>query len=272
MLAIICVGLVHAGAFMGLTSLGNKVEMVMQEGAATQLTMHRFQLAGIEAEQKGNAEESSPEERENAEPQKEQLPEEEETPKIKDREEPKREPEPKPKAEPKPEPKPTPPKEELIAAKKRAEHKARKRTEAERKAPPRKPERRVERRPEPKPQAPPAKPKPKGQSHAAPGNAPARTAQTAKSVYSEHEVSVLSKPMPGYPRAARQRRMQGTVALLVNVNEGGTVSSVAIQRSSGHDILDREATKAARGIRLRPYLVNGVPTPIRVRIQYQFKM
>lgn len=260
MLAIICAGLVHAGAFMGLTSLGNKVEMVMHEGGATELTMHRIQLAGVMEEQKGNAEQSAPEADvveeneaplETPEPEPE-MPEAEPEPIV---------PEPAPIELPKPAPI-EPSKEELIAAKKRAEHKVRRAEKVEQK-----PERRREKRPERKPERRHQKPAKKPQSSAS-----AQVAQTAKSVYSEHEVSVLSKPMPGYPRAARQRRMQGTVALLVGINAGGTVSSVTVQRSSGHELLDREATRAAQGIRLRPYMINGVPTPIRVRIQYQFKM
>lgn len=244
-MAILCVSLVHAGAYMGLTATSDPEMVMMQEGNAASMTMHEFQLAGVTDQTEGNAEDSAMDSEEAPEPQVEEPPKEETPP------EPEPEPEP-PKPEPEPEPKPEPPKEEVVTTKAPSENKVqRQEPKAERK-----PERRKERQ-QPRKQA---------------SDSNARAVQTAKAVYSESEVSVLSKPTPGYPRAARQRRMQGAVDLLVGINERGSAYSVKIARSSGYDILDKAAAKAAHGIRLKPYKVNGVATPIQVKIQYVFKM
>ena len=244
--AILCVSLVHAGVYMGLTNVGSESTMMMQEGGATALTMHQVQLAGVTDEVEGNAEDSAVESEEVPEPEVEQ-PKEETPPEP---EKPQPEPEP-PKEEPKPEPKPEPPKQEVIATKEKSEQRVNQQERRESKPV----ERKQERRSQPSKQA-----------------DTARAVQTAKAVYSESEVSVLSKPTPGYPRAARQRRIQGSVDLLVGINTTGAAQSVKIARSSGHDILDKAAAKAAHGIRLKPYKVNGVATPIQVKIQYVFKM
>lgn len=236
--AVLCVSLVHAGAYVGLTSVGSSSQMMMQEGEAASLTMHQFQLEGVVDQVEGNADDSAVESEDIPEPEVE-TPQEELPP----------EPD-----EPTPEePKPEPPKEAVITTQAPSEQKVQQQTP---KVAAPKPQ---ERRPTPpKPQQKPAD--------------TARAVQTAKAVYSESEVSVLSKPVPGYPRAARQRRMQGTVDLLVGINASGAAQTVKISRSSGHDILDKAAAKAAQGIRLKPYKVNGVATPIQVKIQYVFKM
>src|SRR5699024_404012 len=165
---LLCVSLVHAGAYMGLTATSDPEMVMMQEGNAASMTMHEFQLAGVTDQTEGNAEDSAMDS--------------EETPP-----EPEPEPEPEPKHEPEPKPKPEPPKEEVVTAKAPSENKVqRQEPKAERKPEPRK------ERQQPRKQA---------------SDSNARAVQTAKAVYSESEVSVLSKPTPGYPRAARQRRM-----------------------------------------------------------------
>ncbi len=271
--AILCVGLVHAGMFAGLVATGNNSSvLMMQEDGASALTMHQFALQGIEEMTEGNATDSAIESEEipdHQEPIVEEAPlEPEVTPEPQPVPEPPKEVEPEvlePVVEKVPEPiepepvvekTPEPVKEEIVTTKAPSEHKV----AAKR------PEKPVERRHQER--KPPQKPRHQPRK-AAESN---RAVQTAKAVYSESEVSVLSKPVPGYPRAARQRRMQGTVDVIVSVNAQGAANSVRVSRSSGHDILDKAAIKAAQGIRLKPYLINGVATPINVNIQYVFKM
>ncbi|MCP5560283.1 MAG: TonB family protein [Verrucomicrobiaceae bacterium] len=50
-------------------------------------------------------------------------------------------------------------------------------------------------------------------------------------------------PAPPYPSFARNRRMQGTVYLSIQVSTSGQVSSVQITRSSGYSDLDRYASE-----------------------------
>lgn len=261
--ALLCVSLVHAGVYMGLTAAGSSQQMVMQEGDATMLTMYNVQLAGITDEKEGNAEDSAIEaeavdsdviEEVIEEPIEEIAPEPE---KVEPEEvkEPEIIPEPEIVPEPvvTPEPIQKPEAPPVIATKERSEKQVQKVAENHPK-------------PTPKREAPKAAKKPQKAAENA------RAVQQAKAVYSESEVNVLSKPTPNYPRAARQRKMQGQVDLIVSIGTDGAAQNVRIARSSGHDLLDKAATKAAQGIRLKPYRINGVATPIQVKIQYLFKM
>lgn len=256
-MAILCVSLVHAGAFMGLSSADDSEMVMMQEGAASHLTMHQFQLSGTVEETDGNAEDSAMESEESIEEVVDESLEEpiEETPSEEPviQPDPIVEPEPIPEAPPEPEKVPEEVPKEVVATKAPSETKVEQPKVVEKLQATPKTERKPQRQ------------QPKTESTA-------RAVQTAKAVYSESEVSVLNKPMPSYPRAAMQRKMQGTVELLVGVNESGSATAVKVSRSSGHDLLDKTAVKTAYGIRLKPFKVNGVAIPIQVKIQYQFKL
>ncbi|MHC5225862.1 energy transducer TonB [Ignatzschineria sp. LJL83] len=264
-MAILCVSLVHAGAFIGLSSADDSEMVMMQEGDASHLMMHQFQLSGTVEETDGNAEDSAMESEKSIAESKEEIIEElseevvtQPEPIVEPEIIPELEPESKPEPEKVPEEAPEPNKEpqpEVVATKAPSETKV---------EPPKvveKPQAQVA----PKTERTPQRQQPKTESTT-------RVVQTAKLVYSESEVSVLNKPMPSYPRAAMQRRMQGTVELLVGVNESGAATAVKVARSSGHNLLDKTAVKTAYGIRLKPFKVNGVAIPIQVKIQYQFKL
>lgn len=262
--ALLCVSLVHAGVYMGLTATGSSQQMVMQEGDASMLTMYNVQLAGITDEKEGNAEDSAIEaeavesdviEEVIEEPIDEEIAPEPEKVEPEEVKEPEIIPEPEIVPEPvvTPEPIQKPEAPPVIATKERSEKQVQKVAENRPK-------------PMPKREAPKAAKKPQKAAENT------RAVQQAKAVYSESEVNVLSKPTPNYPRAARQRKMQGQVDLIVSIGTDGAAQNVRIARSSGHDLLDKAATKAAQGIRLKPYRINGVATPIQVKIQYLFKM
>lgn len=55
-----------------------------------------------------------------------------------------------------------------------------------------------------------------------------------------------ANPPPDYPPAARRRGLQGTVVILVVVDEHGDVTAASVQRSSGHALLDEAALAAVR--------------------------
>lgn len=57
---------------------------------------------------------------------------------------------------------------------------------------------------------------------------------------------VTKKILPDYPLISRKRKDQGTVALLIEI-EDGRVSSARVERSSGHAPLDEAALRAVRG-------------------------
>lgn len=53
-------------------------------------------------------------------------------------------------------------------------------------------------------------------------------------------------PKPDYPSMARSRGWQGKVVLRVEIGEAGKVESVAVEQSSGHELLDESAVTAVR--------------------------
>jgi protein TonB len=54
------------------------------------------------------------------------------------------------------------------------------------------------------------------------------------------------QPQPRYPQKARDYGMEGKVLLRVHVIEDGTLKTVAVSKSSGHELLDREAIQAVK--------------------------
>lgn len=76
----------------------------------------------------------------------------------------------------------------------------------------------------------------------------------------------LSKEMI-YPRAAIERGLEGTVTLLLLVAGDGTVQSVDIAASSGHDLLDDAALKAAGRIRQIPGGRRQVLLPVEFHLE-----
>jgi protein TonB len=64
-----------------------------------------------------------------------------------------------------------------------------------------------------------------------------------------------------YPQAALRRGLTGRVALCIEVGADGAVIGVRIQRSSGHESLDRAAATAAQRWRFKPALRDGRPVP-----------
>jgi len=61
----------------------------------------------------------------------------------------------------------------------------------------------------------------------------------------------LYAPPPSYPYSARQMHQQGTVVLLVSIDDAGVPLSVSIDQSSGYSILDKVAQKAVQTYRFR---------------------
>ena len=49
------------------------------------------------------------------------------------------------------------------------------------------------------------------------------------------------RPQPAYPRIALEQAQQGTVVLLLTVDESGIISSIEVKESSGYPVMDRSA-------------------------------
>lgn len=75
-----------------------------------------------------------------------------------------------------------------------------------------------------------------------------------------------------YPRLSKDIGEQGVVAVILFIKESGEVRSVAIERSSGFERLDKAAVALATRIRFKPYLINGVPSQVSAGISIKFQL
>lgn len=64
--------------------------------------------------------------------------------------------------------------------------------------------------------------------------------------------SILSKVEPPYPQAARQAGLEGTVLVRIEILANGRSGSIAVFRSSGHEILDDSAITTVEKWRFVP--------------------
>lgn len=76
-------------------------------------------------------------------------------------------------------------------------------------------------------------------------------------------------PTPSYPKLAQEDRLSGTVIVTVTVTAEGGIANLAVQ-SSGHEILDDAARRAARSWTFTPAMEKGVPTTDVVRLRFHF--
>ena len=108
--------------------------------------------------------------------------------------------------------------------------------------------------PEPPPAPPPARPTP----------SPVRIHRI--SVVLNSQATYLPKPI--YPPIAKQIGQQGTVTVLVMIDESGTV--ISAKATAGPPLLTREAEKAALKARFSPTILSNQPVKVSGVITYNF--
>lgn len=83
----------------------------------------------------------------------------------------------------------------------------------------------------------------------------------------------LRNPAPSYPKSAKRRRLEGVVELKVQVSADGSVLSLSIFKSCGHNALDRSALQTVRNWRFLPAKRNGkaVNSDVIVPIRFQLR-
>jgi TonB family protein len=77
---------------------------------------------------------------------------------------------------------------------------------------------------------------------------------------------------PLYPEDARNRNIEGKVALVALVDTSGHVASVDIMDSTGERELERAATEAMWQCRFRPYLVRGEVHEVYAVFRFSFRI
>lgn len=77
---------------------------------------------------------------------------------------------------------------------------------------------------------------------------------------------------PNYPLLARQRGWQGLVLLRLSIGVDGAVTNVAVERSSGYEVLDAEAVAAVRTWRGTPARRGGEAVPTEETLPVRFRL
>lgn len=91
----------------------------------------------------------------------------------------------------------------------------------------------------------------------------------AKAPIVEH--IILDRPRAPYTDAARENGVEGSVKLRVALLANGTVGEVSPVTYLGHG-LTQQAVEAAKKIRFRPKMVNGVPVDVIITVEYRFTL
>ena len=79
-------------------------------------------------------------------------------------------------------------------------------------------------------------------------------------------------PLPKYPLLAREKGYEGTVYLRVLVRADGRVGKLAIDQSSGHEILDRAAVDSVKAWAFLPAQNGGKPVESWVLLPVKFAL
>jgi protein TonB len=81
---------------------------------------------------------------------------------------------------------------------------------------------------------------------------------------------VLSEVKPVYPKEARDKKIEGTVALDVLIDEKGTVRQVKVVE--GDAIFRSEALEAMKKFKFAPANVSGKAVAVKIRYKINFKL
>lgn len=123
------------------------------------------------------------------------------------------------------------------------------------------------------PDAEPPKDPPKEQpKEPPPPSAPSAPAPSQARVEAVKPPSPRRRIKPEYPKGARERREEGDVTLILNVNADGAVVKVEVGESCGFSELEAAAVAAARKARFEPARQGGKTVPAPVRLKFQFKL
>ncbi len=83
-------------------------------------------------------------------------------------------------------------------------------------------------------------------------------------------IEVLIKP--SYPEDARNRNLEGKVALVARVDTTGAVTNVDVLESTGERQFERAAAEAMWKCRFRPYRVNGEAHEVYALFRFAFRI
>ena len=126
--------------------------------------------------------------------------------------------------------------------------------------------------PPPRKEPPEEPPKEQPKEPPPPPSAPSAPAPSQARVDAVKPPSPRRRIKPEYPKGARERREEGDVTLILNVNAEGAVVKVEVGESCGFSELEAAAVAAARKARFEPARQGGKAVPGRVRITLRFRL
>jgi len=88
----------------------------------------------------------------------------------------------------------------------------------------------------------------------------------------DYKASYLKNPKPPYPPLAVKMRLEGKVSVLAEVLPSGRAGKVAIETSSGHNLLDKSALQTVKQWQFTPARKDGVIITQVVRIPINFNL
>jgi periplasmic protein TonB len=81
---------------------------------------------------------------------------------------------------------------------------------------------------------------------------------------------LIKKVEPEYPQEARDKRIEGTVVLQVQISEAGDVKEARL--ISGDPLLAPAAIEAVKQWKYKPYLLNEEPVQVETRVTVDFRL
>ena len=83
---------------------------------------------------------------------------------------------------------------------------------------------------------------------------------------------MIYQAAPNYPRAAKQKGLQGVVWVKALVDKKGIVKKARVGKSSGHKVLDKAAVEAAFSNKFKPAVQNSRPVNVWVTYKVNFRL
>lgn len=86
----------------------------------------------------------------------------------------------------------------------------------------------------------------------------------------DHRIAVIQARIQRalfYPRKARRRGIEGTVHVRFDIQRDGRVDGLAVQRSSGHAMLDRASVKTIERAQPFPFVAGALEVPVVFRLR-----
>ncbi len=91
-------------------------------------------------------------------------------------------------------------------------------------------------------------------------------------VFQSEELVIEELVRPIYPEEARQRDIEGRVAVLARVDTVGQVVDVEVMNGEAEGYLERAAAEAVWRCRFRPYRIGGVVSEVYALFRFNFRL